>query len=72
MASISNDDEDASLADKTTFIRIIKKENDDVKLPDQKLVEGTPLLSIEEQAIAAEERARLLLNLIDADSEVER
>ena len=55
MASISND-EDASLADKITFIRIMKKENDDVKLPDQKLVEGTPLLSIEEQAIAAEER----------------
>ena len=54
MASISND-EDASLADKITFIRIMKKENDDVKLPDQKLVEGTPLLSIEEQAIAAEE-----------------
>ena len=55
MASISNDDEDASLADKTTFIRIIKKENDDVKLPDQKSVEVTSLLSIEEQAIAAEE-----------------
>ena len=54
MASISYD-EDAFLADKITFIQIMKKENDDVKLPDQKSVEVTSLLSIEELAIAAEE-----------------